>query len=422
MAIDQPDQLARRSALAEPTKSPGPRWLTSWTLGNFSFFMVIYGSAQVVLPRQAEAISPDHKEAVVSVVTLVAAVVTILANILVGAYSDRTLARRGRRQIWVTAGAFLAAVGLILQGYQHSALGMVLIWALVQVGLSSISAALTAALPDEVPVDERARASALWSIAQAAGPLIGIALAGIVFTGVASTYLALAVLTLAFALPFGLGTRGVPLRPEERPKTSWRALISGTVEPLRHHDFAWAWGGRFFIQLSNALAQVYLWFFLRDRVHVDADTWSFYLVAIYTAAVIGAAIPAGKWSDRTGRRKRLVVISSVIQGIAAIFFIFWPTTWAAIVGSILLGAGFGCYAAVDQALITQVLPRAEDRGKDLGVINIANNLPYVAASVLGGVVIAGFGRDHLGYPVLYALSVLTAALAALTVQPIRSVR
>ena len=421
MALDSPEQL-RRSALDEPTLPPGRRWLTSWTLGNFSFFMVIFGSAQVVLPRQAEAISPDHKEIVVSAVTLVAALVTIVANVVVGAYSDRTLARRGRRQIWVTAGAFLAAVGLVFQGYQHSMLGMVLIWALVQVGLSSISAALSAALPDEVPVDHRARASALWSIAQAAGPLIGIALAGIVFTGVISTYLALAVLTLAFALPFGLGTRGVQLLPEERPNTSWRTLITGTTEPLRHHDFAWAWGGRFFIQLSNALAQVYLWFFLRDRVHVDADAWSFYLVAIYTVGAIGAAIPAGRYSDRTGRRKRMVVISSVIQGIAAIFFIFWPTIWAAIVGSVLLGVGFGCYAAVDQALITQVLPRAEDRGKDLGVINIANNLPYVFASVLAGGVIALFGRDHLGYPVLYGLSVVTAVVAAFTVQPIKSVK
>src|SRR5690349_18823184 len=117
MALDSSEQI-NRSALDEPTISPGRRWLTSWTLGNFAFFMVMYAAAQVVLPRQASALSPDHKEAVVSVVTLVAAVVTIVVNILVGAYSDRTLARRGRRQIWVFGGAVVTIIGLLFQGYQ----------------------------------------------------------------------------------------------------------------------------------------------------------------------------------------------------------------------------------------------------------------------------------------------------------------
>lgn len=422
MAVGSPDQDARRSALDEPTRSPGGRWLTSWTLGHFAFFMVMFAAAQVVLPRQAASISPDHKETVVSVVTLVAALVTIVVNVLVGAYSDRTLAARGRRQIWVLLGAVVTIGGLVLQGYQQTVVGMVVIWALVQIGLSSMSAALTAALPDEVPVAERARASSLWGIASAAGPLIGIALVSAVFTGVISAYLALAVFTVLMALPFALWTRGVPLRIEERPPTSFRLLVAGTLAPLRHADFAWAWSGRFFIQLSNALAQVYLWFFLRDRVGVDPDLWTLYLALLYAGGAIAAAIPAGRISDRTGRRKMLVVVSSVLQGVAAIFYMCWPTTWAAIVGSLLLGLGYGCYAAVDQALITQVLPRAEDRGKDLGVINIANNLPYVFAGALGGVVIAVFGRDDLGYPVLYALSLVTALIAALTVQPIKSVR
>ena len=421
MALDSPEQL-RRSALDEPTRSPGKTWLSTWTLGNFAFYMVMFAVAQVVLPRQAEAISPDHKESVVSLVTLVAALVTIVVNVLVGAYSDRTLARRGRRQVWVLFGAMVTIAGLIAQGYQHSVVGVVVIWAFVQVGLSSISAALTAALPDEVPISGRAKASSLWGISSAAGPLIGIALVSAVFTGVVSAYLSLAVLTVLMALPFALATRGVPLEPSERPTTSLRAILAGTIAPLRYPDFAWAWGGRFFIQLSNALAQVYLWFYLRDRIHVDPDLWTLYLVLIYTVGAIGAAIPAGRISDRTGHRKRLVVVSSVLQGVAAIFYIAVPSTTTAIIGSLLLGLGYGCYAAVDQALITEVLPRAEDRGKDLGVINIANNLPYVFAGLLGGIVLAVFGRDHFGYPVLYLLSLATAVIAAFTVQPIKGVR
>lgn len=72
---------------------------------------------------------------------------------------------------------------------------------------------------------------------------------------------------------------------------------------------------------------------------------------------------------------------------------------------------------MDQALITQVLPRAEDRGKDLGVINIANVLPYVLAAAVGGVVINSFG-----YPTLMVLVLITGLIAAATVQPIKGVQ
>ena len=53
-----------------------------------------------------------------------------------------------------------------------------------------------------------------------------------------------------------------------------------------------------------------------------------------------------------------------------------------------MGCSYGIYTSVDFALITEVLPGAEDRAKDLGVINIANALPQVLAPVLAGVLLA----------------------------------
>ena len=96
----------------------------------------------------------------------------------------------------------------------------------------------------------------------------------------------------------------------------------------------------------------------------------------------------------------------------------WPTWTASIAAAALLGVGFGVYMAVDTALITQVLPAAADRGKDLGVINIANAAPQVLAPALAAPVIAGLG----GYPVLYGLTALVTLLGAVLVLPIRSVR
>ena len=74
--------------------------------------------------------------------------------------------------------------------------------------------------------------------------------------------------------------------------------------------------------------------------------------------------------------------------------------------------------AVDTALVTQVLPTAADRGKDLGIVNIANAAPQVLAPALAAPVVAGLG----GYPMLYALTALVTVAGAVLVLPIRSVR
>ena len=88
------------------------------------------------------------------------------------------------------------------------------------------------------------------------------------------------------------------------------------------------------------------------------------------------------------------------------------------VAAALLGVGYGVYLAVDAALITQVLPTAADRAKDLGIINIANSAPQVLAPALAAPIVAGLG----GYPVLYGLTALVTLAGAVLVLPIRSVR
>jgi MFS family permease len=82
------------------------------------------------------------------------------------------------------------------------------------------------------------------------------------------------------------------------------------------------------------------------------------------------------------------------------------------------GAGYGLYRAVDAALITQVLPAARDRGKDLGVINIANSAPQALGPAVAAPIVAHAG----GYPVLFLSTAVVTLLGAVLVLPIRGVR
>nr|BFF25942.1 hypothetical protein GCM10025732_39070 [Glycomyces mayteni] len=102
---------------------------------------------------------------------------------------------------------------------------------------------------------------------------------------------------------------------------------------------------------------------------------------------------------------------------AALILVFWHTWPAAIVAAAVMGAGFGVYLSVDQALITQVLPAATDRAKDLGIINIASTVPQVLGPALAAPIIAGFG----GYAGLYAVAAGVTLLGGILVWPIKSV-
>jgi MFS family permease len=140
-------------------------------------------------------------------------------------------------------------------------------------------------------------------------------------------------------------------------------------------------------------------------------------MGLYGAALVVGAVVFGSMSDRTGKRKPFVYLAVVVMAVAALLLVVWQTWTAALIAAPLLGVGFGVYMAVALALLTQVLPAAADRAKDLGVVNIANALPQVVAPLLTTIVLANLG----GYRGLFAVSALATLLAGFLVSRVRSV-
>ena len=90
------------------------------------------------------------------------------------------------------------------------------------------------------------------------------------------------------------------------------------------------------------------------------------LIGLYGLGTIVTAVIGGRLSDRSGKRKIFVIVASIVMGLSVLILALVPNFTAACIGAFLLGTGYGVYLAVDQALITQVLPTAEDRARDLG--------------------------------------------------------
>lgn len=410
---------------AEPTTPVSRGWIARLGLAGVGMCAGWFGPIQVLLGLQAAALTPDHKEATLSLVTGVGAVVSTLANPLAGAFSDRTTSRFGRRVPWIVGGTLVGAIGLVLLAAADTVPMMILAWCLVQGGLNGTLAALTAAVPDLVPVEQRGLVSGVIGMTQTLGIVVGTGVATLV-AGVGGAYLVLAVLVIAAVLPFVLRSLDRPLPRGHLPQMGVRAFLTGFwISPRRHPDFAWAWATRFLATVANSICTLYLLFFLTDAVQVeDPELGVLVLTLLYAVVLIVSAIVAGSWSDRVGVRKPFVIASGLIMSAAAILLAFVQTWPAALVGAVVLGLGYGIYLAVDFALITQVLPRAGDRARDLGVINIANALPQVLAPAIAGPIITWFAEHHThaaGYRALYLLAAAIGIAAALLIRNIRSV-
>jgi MFS family permease len=410
---------------AEPTRRVGKRWIALIALANLGLYLGYFGPITVLLPNQVQAIAgPAHKVAVLGLVTGIGAAVAMISNPVAGALSDRTTSRFGRRHPWTVCGALAGAAALVLLAGQSTIAGVIIAWCLAQAGLNAMQASVTAGVPDHVPVAQRGLVSGWIGLPQTVGVVLAVVLVTVVVTGNAG-YVLIAAVVLACALPFALTTPDPPLPRSARPPFAWRAFArSFWLSPRRHPDFAWAWLTRFAVNLGNAMALLYLLYFLRDKIHYSrlfpgqkAEDGLLVLILIYTVAVVLTAVTGGVVSDRTGRRKLPVTVAGLVMAVPAVMLALWPSWPVAIASAAIMGLGFGVYLSVDQALVTQVLPSAAARAKDLGIINIANSGPQVLAPAIAAPLVSQLG----GYPTLFLSVAVITVLGSAFVWKIRSV-
>ena len=84
--------------------------------------------------------------------------------------------------------------------------------------------------------------------------------------------------------------------------------------------------------------------------------------------------------------------------------------------ALALGAGYGAFQSVSQALSMVVLPSPANAGRDLGIINIASAVPQVIGAPIAGLVVAGAG-GYRGLFVFAGLLALAAAVVLTRVPP-----
>lgn len=406
-----------------PSRKVGAGWFTLFTLAWLAIWTAQLTPVQLLLPLQLD--TPDDASGWVAGVVYsglvlgIGGVVAIIALPIAGSLSDRTHGRWGRRRPWAVGGSLLAAVSLAALAFTTTPVGVGIGWVGVSVGLAVASAAFTALIADQL-ASQRGAASASVSAAQAVGIVVGVGVVVLLGLGVAQGYL-----LLAGFIAIG-GTATAVFLPDPQPLASSAPRSSATAKPrrrpfavLRDRDFAWMLWGRLAVNIGNALGTGLLLFFLLYGLHQEpaaAEERLLLLIVVYTVFVVIASIIGGRISDRTGRRRGLVVGSGLVQAAAAVLIALVPTFEVTMVAAALLGVGYGAFSTVGLALATDLLPNEDDHARDLGLVTVSTNLGQLLGPLVGAGLVALVG----GFWLLFAASALISAVGAVMYLAVRT--
>lgn len=400
------------------------RWVGSFGLLYLGQNVAWAAPSQLLIANQIAQWHPGQKETYLAWLMAAGGVASMIATPVAGVISDRTSSRWGRRSPWILAGGLVAAAALATMAAAGGFVALLLGWLVFQVAIAfAINAAQTVPT-DRIPARQYGVVSGVmgltYTLAVVLGTVLGAALPG------PAAYLvtagALVLLSAQFLARFGAGRStgsDVPPRVGEAvipPREA--ADVAAQTGPRVRTDYWWVFVARLVITLGQSIALFYLLYYLRDRIHyADPDAGVLILTVIYAVAVVAIAVVAGRWSDRVGRRKPFVAISSYGVAGAATLMAFAGSFGVVVVAALLLGVSWGVYMAIDQALINQVLPNAAARGRDMGVMNLAVAVPNSAAPVCAALALGHLG----GYPGLYLLAAVLAVAGGLLIRFVRSV-
>jgi MFS family permease len=152
-------------------------FISLYAIGYVGSYIALITPVAATLAFKVGELDPAGKETSLGLIAAVGALVAIISNALTGALSDRTRSGLGRRRPWIIGGALGGVVALAIVGFAPSLAVVTIGWILSQLTLNMVLAALQALLPDQVPLAQRGRVSAVLGIAQQVSPLLGIGLA-----------------------------------------------------------------------------------------------------------------------------------------------------------------------------------------------------------------------------------------------------
>ena len=408
------------------------RRLLAVTVLGFALTLVTGTVETAVLGHKVIELVPQaDRNTALGVVTFLGLLVTMLAQPVIGALSDRTRSRWGRRLPYMAAGAVLVILclyAIVVAPTFGLVVGTVLA---LNFGHSTIAAPWQALIPDQVPEHQRGRASGLKALMDVVAALAGRFAAGRIVGqyaqwGEAAIILAVSVPAVVLLVLLAITALGAPDRPSAMAvaRRSWRrtAAHAFSIDLRAQPAFGWWLANRFCFWCAFIGLTSFLLFFAIDALELSADGAQSYIGNVSAwlgAAVLIALVPASRLSDRIGP-KPVVVAAGLIAAAGTALPLLTRDLTAITLGALTIGVGAGAYMTASWALVTDIVP-ASEAARFLGLAGIATAGGSALARLLGGALIDSVNAaagSPAGYYALFAIAAAFFALSALAALPL----
>jgi MFS family permease len=418
-------------ALEEPTEPVRRKFQILYALANAGTTMALIPVLNILIPAQVTRINPANSATNLAIVLTSGAAGALIGNPLTGSLSDRTTSRFGRRTPWILMGMLAASIGLLIMANNFNIVTLAAGWFLVQFFGNMLLACYSAILPDRVPVFQRGTTQAIIGLAAPITMVLGAFYLGRL-VDLKIGYYSLAALLIVLTIAFLISFREPQLPKGALPSFEIKSFLkSFWINPRQYPNFGISWAFWFLAWSGYGLGSGgFLYLYLQNILRYPmlfpghAPQEGIATIQILQIVVgVPLMIIAGIISDKKGVRKIFVTggASLVLLGLLLLGLI---RSWLWIeFATTLVGAGFWIYYTIGIAMISEFLPSAAARGKDLGVINVAATLPQILMPWLGAAVINGFGASSpTGYLILFSLGSILVFLGLILLQRIKNIR
>jgi MFS family permease len=361
------------------------------------------------------------------IVGLAGAILGIIIQPTVGAISDYTVSRWGRRKPWIVIGSLLDVVFLLGIAYANSLLAIAAFVMLLSFSTNIARGPFQGYVPDLVPARQVGLASAMVGLMQILGNVVGYAIASLAAAAgqLALALVAIAVVELVTMLSVVLKVgQGQPPKPREGKSWSRIAREAWATDILQERSYVWLVASRLFFLMGGGilvnLALTYLKF-THGMNQAAANEFNLVILLVVIVANVLAILPAARISDRVGR-KPVIYAACGIGAVGVTIVALAPTTGVALIGAALFGASAGMFLSVDWALMTDIIPKAE-AGRYMGISNVATGASTPLSLAVGGLIIdavnTSTGTLDLGPRVAFLAGVGLYGVAVLLFRPVK---
>ena len=370
----------------------------AWTGGSIAYVPFL----TILLPARVANLAGDDAVSWLAQIAFAGAVAASIANIGFGWLSDITRNRRG----WIVAGAALSSILLIVAEPFAAFIPLMVGIVAWQTSLNMMLAPLAAWAGDCVPDHQKGTLGGLLTFAPAIGALSGVVATSPVITAGAMQIWFIAALVILFVVPVLI--IGKPRSFPELMEDHDQLIVRNEPRIGLKQAAIRMWLARLLVQIAEAALFAYLLLWIRSLDATISDNTTASVFSLVLVLAIPIAMVAGRLADKYDRPILPLTICAAVSALGLASMALASTLITAIAGYVIFGTAAAVFLSLHSAQTLRVLPKANRRGKDLGLFNLTNTVPSLIMPWLTLMLVPLFG-----FEALFALLALLAGIASI---------